>query len=103
VILFPLSLVYCFRIAPVGFNDFVRAVRRPATAAILAGVGLFGLNTLFEPSFVVAAQLLLDFFLYTVLYVVIWVGLPNGRGAAREVIDITRQLRPNASRTGNDI
>jgi PST family polysaccharide transporter len=103
VILFPLALVYCFRVAPLGFSDFLSAVRRPATAAILAGAGLFGLNTLFEPSFVVAAQLLLDFFLYAVLYVAIWVGLPNGRDAAREVIDIAKQLRPNPSRTENDI
>ena len=102
IILFPLALVYCFRIAPLGMGDFVRAVRRPATAAILAGVGLFGLNTLFEPNVAVAVQLLMDFFLYAVFYIAIWVGLPNGRNAAREVIDIARQLRPAASRSGND-
>jgi O-antigen/teichoic acid export membrane protein len=94
VILFPLALVYCFRVAPLRLGDFVRAVRRPAAASILAGLGLFGLNRLYEPSLAVVALLVMDFLFYAVLYVAIWVGLPNGRDAARQVIDIARQLRP---------
>jgi PST family polysaccharide transporter len=94
VILFPLALLYCFRVAPLGMGDFIRAVRRPAAAALLAGAGLFGFGALVTVNAVVLGQLVLDFLVYAVLYVAIWVALPNGRDAAREVIDIARQLRP---------
>jgi O-antigen/teichoic acid export membrane protein len=94
MVLFPLAIVYCFRVSPLRMSDFVSAVWRPATASVAAAAALFGASPVYDSIAAVWIRLGLDFAFYVVFYVFIWVGLPRGRHAARELIGIARDLRP---------
>jgi len=103
VVLFPLSILYCFRVAPLRLRDFILAVWRPAAASISAAAILFGLGSVVELGLLVGIQLVVNFIIYIVLYALIWVGLPRGRSAVRDVMSIAKQLRPRPSQVGSDI
>lgn len=103
MVIFPLAVLYCFRGSPLRMADFVLAVWRPATASISAGAALFGVSVLFDSIGSEWIRLGLDFAFYAVCYILIWVGLPHGRRAARDVIDIARDLRPGPGQTTNDV
>lgn len=99
IVLPPLAIAYCFRESPLRFFDFVVSVWRPGTAAIAAAVCLFGLDRWFLPTMRVEAALVVDLFIYALLYALWWIGLPNGRRAARDVIDIAKHLRAASPKT----
>jgi hypothetical protein len=68
-------------------------VWRPATAAIAAAACLFVVDHSLVPAVRVEAALVMDMVIYGALYALFWIGLPDGRRAARDVIDIAKQVR----------
>ncbi len=103
MVLPPLAIHYCFRIAPLRMADFGLAIWRPATASIAAAAALFGVSSFYDSSFAVWVRLGLHFVFYAVFYILIWVGLPQGRRAAKEVIAIVRELRPGSAQITRDV
>ena len=99
IVLFPLALAYCFRGTVVGMGDFIRAIRRPAAASLAAAALLYLFGRFVPAAMPVGLGLIVDFIVYTILYVAVWIGLPNGRDAAREIVEIGKQLRPSDART----
>ena len=95
IVLFPLALVYCFRGTILRLTDFIHAIRRPTVASLAAAVGLYGIGRFLALDTPLALALGIDLVIYMFLYIAIWIGLPNGRQAAREVIDMSKQIRPS--------
>jgi PST family polysaccharide transporter len=103
IILLPFAVQYCFRTSTLRLRDLGIALWRPATASILAGAALFAVTRLYSYSLPVVAGLIIDFVVYSVLYILIWVSLPRGRGALRDVVNIASALRPDPSRMDGNI
>ena len=71
------------------------AVWRPLVSSIAAAGALYSANHVIDLSLVVGVRLVLDFALYVIFYVLIWISLPHGRRSVRDLIGIARELRPN--------
>jgi O-antigen/teichoic acid export membrane protein len=87
------AVIYCFRQSHLQLGDLGVALWRPGISSIAAGAALFGVGSLFEPSFPVGLALAIDFILYLIFYILIWVVLPRGRQSVRDIAQIAHDLR----------
>ena len=94
----PFKIAYALAPTPVTQRDVLDILWRPALASLAAGL-LAALLYRGLPALAPG----LDFFaragLYGVLYAGLWVGLPGGRAAFRELLRLRRELRPAATET----
>lgn len=92
------TVAYCLRTSLLRFGDFLQIVWRPAlaswAAALLAFFGGSVLLTLDE----LLTGLLVKLLGFGTLYVLIWAGLPGGREAVREIVDVLAQQRVRSLR-----
>ena len=95
------SIVYCFSGTHLRMRDLVEAIWRPTVASLGAGAALFWLLPVIGVTSSRVGQLAIDFVLYVILYILLWVVLPGGLQSARDIIRIVGDLRAS-SPTGDD-
>ncbi len=93
------SIVYCFRRSHLSVSDLGIAIWRPATASIAAGACLYLASLVFSITAPVGVSLMLDFVLYALFYIIIWIALPRGRQSVRDIAEIVRELKQGRSAT----
>lgn len=84
------GLAYAYRDTPIRLHDLGEAIWRPTTASLTAGL-LVHLVPL--PELGAALTVLATFALMTISYIGVWLVLPGGRRAARELIDLLLLVR----------
>lgn len=82
------AILYCFRVAHPTLGDLGAALWRPALSSLAAGAGLHYLIQWIPAGPNIVVGLLLDFVIYSLLYILIWVGLPGGRDTAGVVFSL---------------
>ncbi len=87
------TIVYCFKSTPLKVIDLIDALWRPALASLMAGAALFASNNLFVIGSNLAIELLLDFSIYVLFYILSWSILPNGRQFMNEILSLVKELR----------
>jgi O-antigen/teichoic acid export membrane protein len=89
----PLAVLYCFRGTHLRQSDLWVALWRPAVSSLLAGALLFGFGRAVPLGAPLGVSLALDFLLYSVLYILVWIGLPGGRRSLVEILGIMREMK----------
>jgi O-antigen/teichoic acid export membrane protein len=87
------SIQYCFRGTQLRLEDLWIALWRPTVSSLVAGGLLVALDRVFAVRLPVGISLGLDFLFYSLLYIVVWIGLPGGRGSLLEIVGIVRELK----------
>jgi O-antigen/teichoic acid export membrane protein len=93
VLLRPLAVLYCFRGTPLHQGDLWVALWRPTVSSLVAAALLFGFGKFAALDAPLGISLALDFLLYGVLYILVWIGLPGGRRSFGEIAGILREMR----------
>lgn len=89
------SLLYCFRGTPIRIQTMFLTLARPAFAAMVAGMVLWGIQ-----SMVVHWShrwIGLDFLIYCGAYFTAWISVPGGRGQLAQLFKFLNELRPAAT------
>jgi PST family polysaccharide transporter len=93
------AVAYCLRVTPIDLRAYTAMVWRPVVSALTAAVALaFAAPRLIAglaPVLALPAALLL----YAIAYLAVWLALPGGRAAARELLAMVTALRPRAPST----
>jgi len=84
------AILYCFRVAHPTLRDLGAALWRPTVASLAAAAGLHFLSLLLPAGPNILIGLFIDFVIYSILYILIWVGLPGGRTAASIMLNLLR-------------
>jgi len=88
------GLWYCYAKTPVRLSDFGLAIWRPAVASLSAGVLLyFAGEQIVKGVEQILIKLMILFLMYLVLYVLIFVVLPGGRGRLGDILLNVRRLK----------
>ncbi|MCC5634383.1 lipopolysaccharide biosynthesis protein [Nostoc sp. CHAB 5844] len=85
--------IYCYRNTPLRLTDLINTLSRPCCASLVAAGGLVGINQLFPNGINILISLFIDFVLYSLLYFVMWMIIPNGRNTFFDILQITNSLR----------
>ena len=86
------SIMYCYNGTGLLVRDFVRTLTLPTLASLGAAVTLIGINHLFLNEINVAVSLIIDCIFYFLLYLTIWIIIPNGRYTLSEIFQVTKNL-----------
>jgi O-antigen/teichoic acid export membrane protein len=86
------SIVWCVAGTPLTLGVFLRAVARPAAAALGAALVLVA-ATPFLPTEPGGARLASALLLYAISFVAAWLAAPGGSAAARELLVAIRELK----------
>jgi PST family polysaccharide transporter len=86
------GVIYCLRNSQLRGADFLLAVWRPATSAILAALLWLVLRTALPTPGVLLVRLLVSGIAFVALYVLAWIALPGGRAATREGVEMLRAI-----------
>jgi PST family polysaccharide transporter len=86
------AIAYYLRTSVLTGADFVRAVWRPAVAAIIAAAVCMFLREQFPRSGVPIADLVVGALVFALAYASAWIALPGGRQATREAIELLRTV-----------
>jgi PST family polysaccharide transporter len=85
------GITYCFRESPLHLRDLGSALWRPALAALVAGACLYLVG---GPTGAPVSTVVADLTIFALVYAAAWAVVPGGGAALREVIALTRDLRP---------
>lgn len=86
-------ILYCYRGTPLRLTDLVSTLLHPALASIGAAAILMGINQLLPAGMNWAIALGLDCLMYGLLYLTIWMVLPNGRQTLWEMLLMLKEFR----------
>lgn len=86
------SVWFCLRRSHVQMRDFFRVVWRPATASIVAAAVVIATQTALAPGWPAVAVLLVQLLVFAMSYLTIWMALPGGWAAARDVLRLAEAL-----------
>lgn len=92
------SIVYCLRTSPVTVGDYARIVARPTIAAFTATAILALLAPALPYTGSAVLQLIETLMVFGVAYIVVWVSLPGGFHAGRELVAMGSELRSRPAR-----
>lgn len=87
------GFAYCFKGTPLRLTELARTLFQPCFASIGAAAILIGINILLPAGINDLIALLIDFVLYSLLYFVIWMVLPNGKSTLFEMLHIIKTLK----------
>lgn len=87
------AVLYCFRGTALRQKDLWGALWRPAVSAIASAALLFGFGKVSGLRAPLGVSLALDFLLYGLLYIIVWIGLPGGRRSLAEIAGIMREVK----------
>ena len=86
-------IVYCYRGTPLRLRELASTLSHPVLASIGAAVLLMGINQLLPTGINMAIALGLDCLMYAVLYLTIWMVLPNGKKTLAEMFLMLKEFR----------
>ena len=86
------GVIYCLRSSQLRAADFVLAVWRPTTSAVLASIVWFGLRDVVIDEGMPLIKLVVSGIAFSALYALAWVALPGGRSATREGVEVLRAI-----------
>ena len=94
------GVIYCLRNSQLRGADFVLAVWRPTTSALLASLIWLALRAVLPEPGMVIVKLFASVAAFSALYASAWVALPGGRAATREGIEMIRTILSPTHRVG---
>ena len=86
-------IVYCYRGTPLRLSGLARTLLHPVFASIGAAVLMMGIDRLMPMDMNLAIALGLDCLMYGVLYLTIWMVLPNGKKTLTEMFRMLEEFR----------
>ena len=86
-------IIYCYRGTPLRLSELIRTLLHPVLASIGAAALLMGINQLLPTEINLAIALGLDCLMYAVLYLTIWMVLPNGKKTLGEMFRMLKEFR----------
>ena len=93
----PLFLVagfaYCFAGTPLKLRELANTLSRPTAASFGGAIALMGINYLLPESSILAIAFLRDLILYTLLYLGIWLILPQGKNILFDMLQLIKTLK----------
>jgi O-antigen/teichoic acid export membrane protein len=87
------TIIYCYYGTPLKFTDFLSSIYKPAIASIGAGILLTKLNLLIRWNVNPLSSLIIDCVLYGLLYIGIWLLLPNGKNTLLNIFQLTKSFK----------
>ena len=88
------GLAYCYQTSFLGFRDLWFAIWRPSVASIVAGALLLaGHASGLVPPLGVLASLATSLMAYFIVYLMVWLCTPGGRGALASMLALSLELR----------
>lgn len=98
-ILIIITINYCYSGTSLKVMDFVRTIFRPAFAAIGSAITLMEINHFIFPSHEnLLLGLLIDFLVYGLLYLILWLVLPGGKRTLLEISEIIKVLKSKSQK-----
>lgn len=86
-------LLYCYEGTPLRLTELANTLYRPAIASIGAAAVIMGINQLLPASLNVFLSLLIDGAIYGLLYLAIWLVLPDGRRTLVDLFEMIKLLK----------
>ena len=86
-------MLYCYRGTPLRFTELVKTLSRPAIASLSAAIILMGIDRVFLGEINLFIALLISFILYGLLYVAVWLILPDGKQTLFSMIEMVKELK----------
>ena len=86
------KIIYCYHQTPLKFSDFIQSIYKPAIASIGAATILIQLDLLLNYQVNLFLSLIIDCFSYGLLYLFIWLLLPNGRQTLIKILQRVKIL-----------
>lgn len=87
------SVVFCLKLSPLRLGDFFSAVWRSAFASLTAAVLLFAGRVTFLNAENAVLEIFVRSIIYGLFYLLLWIILPGGKQATREVFENLQVLR----------
>lgn len=88
------GLAYCYQTSFLGFRDLWFAIWRPSVASIVAGASLLaGHASGLVPPLGALASLATSLMAYFIVYLMVWLCTPGGRGALASMLALSLELR----------
>lgn len=85
--------IYCYKDSPLQLKDLLVTIWRPAFASISAALALALIDKFILVSMSLQIGLLLDCLLYGLLYLTIWILLPNGKQTLLGIVRMAKELK----------
>lgn len=87
------GFTYCYKGTPLRLMELLKTLFQPAFASFGAAVALIGINKLLLTGINDVIALVIDFFLYCLLYFAIWIVLPNGKNTLFDMLRTAKALK----------
>ncbi len=87
------GFAYCYKGTPLKLTELTKTLFLPAFASIGAAISLIGINQLLPFDLNNAIALVIDLILYILLYLAIWIIIPNGKRSLLEILEITKAFQ----------
>ena len=92
VIMFP-RISYCYQNTPLKLQDLLLTLSRPASASIGAAIALMTINNYLPVNINVSVMFLGNTLLYFLLYLAVWMIIPNGRDTLLEIVKTVKDAK----------
>jgi O-antigen/teichoic acid export membrane protein len=92
-ILMMIAIIYCYRGTPLRVTDFATVISRPAFASISAAAVLIGIDHFLPANLNLPVSLFIDWLLYGLLYLAIWIVTPGGKKTLLEIVEIIKAIK----------
>ena len=86
-------MLYCYQGTPLRFTKLVKTLSRPAIASLSAAIILMGINQVFLGELQLFIALITSIILYSLLYIAIWLVLPDGKQTLLSMIEMIKELK----------
>lgn len=87
------AILYCYHGSPLKFADFLNSIYKPAIASIGAAALLIWFDSFIGLNVNALISLLIDCILYGLLYLAIWMLLPNGRSTLLNMLQTVKSFK----------
>lgn len=87
------TILYCYHGSPLKFADFISSIYKPAIASIGAAALLIWFNSSIGFNLNPLTSLAIDCILYGLLYLAIWMLLPNGRKTLLNMLQVVKSFK----------
>ncbi|WP_254563570.1 lipopolysaccharide biosynthesis protein [Oscillatoria sp. HE19RPO] len=101
LIIQPMEIAYCYQNLPLTVKELMSYLYRPFVASTGGAAALYAIEQLLRFPMDRGALLWVDLVLYCLLYLGIWVLLPNGRPILLEMIGLMKELRSKRKGPGS--
>jgi PST family polysaccharide transporter len=82
------SVAYCLLTSPLSLRDFFHTVWRPGVVSVLSAGVLFAIKLVLPPNSILVLNLIVQFTVFGLTYLLVWVLIPGGRKLIAELLSI---------------